>query len=218
MDIDRIIKDNSKLIYKVINKYRYYCDIDDLYQVGCIGLICAYKNYNSNLNTKFSSYAYLYILGEVSKFVRENRSIKVSKEQYSLYKKILETKNMLMQRYQKEVSYDNVADFLEIDRSIINNIVNMINYAESLDATIDSDSKEISMYEVISDNKSNIDILKLVLKDSIMSLEEDEIKLINNRYYMGMSQSEVAREFGCTQVQISRCESKILKKLRSKIG
>lgn len=218
MDIEKIIMENKGLIYKVINKYKYYCDVDDLYQVGCIGLIYAYKNYNESFNTKFSSYAYLYILGEVNKYVRENRAIKVSKQHYSLYKKILETKGILMQRLRREPSNNEIAMFLEIDEDIINNVINIVSYVDSLDQIIDMDDKEISMYEKVCDKSSNIDIDSLLLKDSIMSLEDNERQLINKRYYMGKSQSEIAREKGCTQVQVSRTESKILKKLRSKIG
>ena len=99
--MEEIIQENNGLIYQIINKYRNYFDIDDLYQVAVIGLIKAKNNYNNNLNTKFSSYAYPYVLGEVISYINNSKSVKISKEYQKIYRKVLEAKELLTQKLMK---------------------------------------------------------------------------------------------------------------------
>ena len=93
---EEVILKNSNLIYSIINKYTKYYDVDDLYQTGVIGILKAYKNYDSSKNCKFSTYAYTYILGEVLKYVNNNRNIKLSSEYLMINKKIQETRTILL--------------------------------------------------------------------------------------------------------------------------
>ena len=95
---EEIIKVNSGLIYMIMNKYFKGYDKDDLYQVGMLGLIDAYKHYNSNYDTKFSTFAYYYIVGEVNKYIRENSSLKVSKNLIEVKKKILDCRDVMTQK------------------------------------------------------------------------------------------------------------------------
>ncbi|MGN1324255.1 MAG: sigma-70 family RNA polymerase sigma factor [Bacilli bacterium] len=215
MDLTKkeVILNNSWLVYKVINKYKNYTDIEDLYQVGCIGLLTAYNNYNSNFNTKFSSYAYLYILGEVNKYIKENRSIKVSKEYYTLYKKIVIAKETLAQKLMYEPSICELALYLEIDEKLINDCLQVVSYVDSLDRIISEDDKVLNMYDLISSNDKN-PIDDIYLKEQLAKLQEEEINILNSRYFLDKTQSETAEYLGMTQVQVSRKEQKILKKLR----
>lgn len=212
-EITRIIKENSGLVYKIINKYSSYFDIDDLYQVGCIGLITAYKNYSNDFNTKFSSYAYLYILGEVSKYIREFRNIKVSKSYYQLNKRINGAKMLLSQHLMHEPSTYEIALFLEIDETIIADVINSINYVDSLDRVISSNDKTLSLYDTLGDNNNSLE--NLILEEELNKLDYTEQQLLNNRYYLDKTQSETANIMGITQVQVSRYEQKILKKLKT---
>ena len=105
------------------SKFRYYYDMDDLIQVGRIGLLNALDHYDPTQNTKFSSYAFLYIKGEILKYVRENKNIKISKELSSLVKPIERAREILRQRLQKEPTIDEVSHFLEINRSVIEEVM-----------------------------------------------------------------------------------------------
>jgi len=217
-NLQEVINNNSGLIYKVINKYHGYFDIDDLYQVGCIGLINAYNNYKNDHNTKFSSYAYLYILGEISKFVKENRTIKISKEYYKLYKNIVLAKEALTQKLMYEPSTYELSLFLEIDENIINDCISTVGYVDSLDRIISEDGKALSMYDMISFSKKDEFVDNLSLMEEISKLNNEEYNILNNRYFLNRTQSETAAIMGISQVQVSRNEQKILKKLRQNIA
>ena len=122
-DITELIIENEGLIYKIINKYRNYFEIEDLYQVAVMGIIKASKNYNSEFGSKFTSYAYPFILGEVIKYINEYRSIKVNKETAKLYSKILKAYEILSQKLMKIPSNYELSLFLEIDEKIIDEVL-----------------------------------------------------------------------------------------------
>lgn len=202
------------LVYSIINKYGYYFDRDDLYQVGMIGLINAYNNFNDSYDIKFSSYAYYYILGEVTKFVRENRSFKVSKDIIKLNSSIERCKEVMNQRLGREPTDTEISLFLEIEEDKIVEVRNLMQEVRSLDYKIDED---VSLYNLVMsfDNETRDDVLDLRLE--LNKLSEEEKRLIEARYYKDMTQSEVSKTFGISQVQVSRKEGKILEKLKSRL-
>ena len=202
------------LVYSIINKYGYYFDRDDLYQVGMIGLINAYNNFNDSYDIKFSSYAYYYILGEVTKFVRENRSFKVSKDIIKLNSSIERCKEVMNQRLGREPTDTEISLFLEIEEDKIVEVRNLMQEVRSLDYKIDED---VSLYNSVMsfDNETRDDVLDLRLE--LNKLSEEEKRLIEARYYKDMTQSEVSKTFGISQVQVSRKEGKILEKLKSRL-
>ena len=202
------------LVYSIINKYGYYFDRDDLYQVGMIGLINAYNNFNDSYDIKFSSYAYYYIWGEVTKFVRENRSFKVSKDIIKLNNSIERCKEVMNQRLGREPTDTEISLFLEIEEDKIVEVRNLMQEVRSLDYKIDED---VSLYNSVMsfDNETRDDVLDLRLE--LNKLSEEEKRLIEARYYKDMTQSEVSKTFGISQVQVSRKEGKILEKLKSRL-
>ncbi len=202
------------LVYSIINKYGYYFDRDDLYQVGMIGLINAYNNFNDSYDIKFSSYAYYYILGEITKFVRENRSFKVSKDIIKLNSSIERCKEVMSQRLEREPTDTEISLFLEIEEEKIVEVRNLMQEVRSLDYKIDED---VSLYNSVMsfDNETRDDVLDLKLE--LNKLSEEEKRLIEARYYKDMTQSEVSKTFGISQVQVSRKEGKILEKLKSRL-
>ena len=210
-NLTNIILENENLIYKIISKYSTYYDIDDLYQVGVIGMIKAYNNYNNSYNTKFTSYAYTYIMGEIIKFINDNKAFKVSKENRSLYKKINEAKTILTQRLMKEPSNYELSLFLEIDEKIINEVMDINQTIDSLDKEITEDGKKVFLYDVIGEYKDNTD--NICLYEELDKLSKEELLLLKNRYFLDKTQSEVANEMGISQVKVSRNEQKILRKL-----
>ena len=203
------------LVYSIINKYGYYFDRDDLYQVGMIGLINAFNNFDESYNIKFSSYAYYYVLGEVTKFVRENRSFKVSKEMIKLNSSIERCREVMTQRLGREPTDTEVSLFLEIEEEKVVEVRNLMQEVRSLDYQIDED---VSLYNSVMsfDSETRDDVLDL--KEELSKLSDDEKRLIEARYYKDMTQSEVSRTLGMSQVQVSRKEGKILEKLKSKVA
>ena len=153
-----IIKENKGLICSIINKYTNYYEFDDLYQASIIGIIKAYNNYNEENNVKFTTYAYKYILSEVVSFVNNSKVIKTSREYNKLYKSILEAKNILTQRLMKEPSNYELSLFLELDESLINNVMLVKDSVKSLDEAISSDGKTLTLLDSISPEENNINI------------------------------------------------------------
>ena len=113
------INEYSNLIYSITKFFPNYKNKEDLYQAGYIGLLTAYQNYDENMNTKFSSYAYLYILGEMKKQIREDKTIKISRNITKLYLQLEKAKLLLTQKLMREPSIDEISSFLEIDRNLV---------------------------------------------------------------------------------------------------
>lgn len=205
----------SDLVYAIIRKYFKGYDIEDLYQVGIIGVMKACDNYKNDKNTKFSTYAYKYIYGEIYAYINNSKIIKVSKENYPLYKKINEAKNLLSQRLMKEPSIYELASFLEIEPNIIETVVSSMNCIDSIDRVVYSDGKDVSILDTIKDEKDYYNIDYLMLNEELNKLSNEEKRLIYLRYFEDRTQSEVAGILGTTQVGVSRTEQKALKRIRS---
>ena len=205
----------ENLVYSIINKYSGF-DKDDLYQVGIMGLVQAYKNYKSNFNVKFSSYAYYYILGEVTKYIRENKSIRVSKDILKLKSLIDKTKSLMMQRLGREPTISEVSLYLEIDEEKVSDVLCSVCDVKSLDYVYDEDGNEMYASLGVYDNNMDLDFINL--RDVVDGLSDEEKELIISRYFDDMTQCEVSEKLGISQVQVSRKENKILEKLKNKIS
>lgn len=214
--LTELIKENKNLICSIINKYGYYYEFDDLYQVSIIGMMKAYQNFNIELGVKFSTYAYKYILSEVLLYINNNRTIKVSREYQKLAKRIIEARSKLTQKLMKEPSNAEIALFLEIDEAVINDVMRYQEKVKSLDEVVMQDGKKVTLLDQIAtDNNINDDYI--FLKESLSSLSSEELELINLRYFQDKTQSEIAQIWGTNQVKISRGEQKILKKLKNNL-
>lgn len=210
-----VLLENESLIYSIINKYSSYLSKEDLYQVGVIGLINAYGNFDSSKNTKFSTYAYFYIKGEVKKYIRENMGIKVSRDIVNLGSKIERVKDLLTQKYNRVPNIDELSMYLEIEKEKIIDALEMKNHIRSLDEVINDDGKDVTLNDLIwiEEGYDKLDFINL--KDGICMLSPSEKAVIKNRYFKDQTQTETANVLGITQVQVSREEQKALKKLRN---
>jgi len=212
------ILDYQRLVYSIIRKYSYNeNDFEDLYQEGMKALQKASENYNPNIGSDFSTYAYLYIKGEVLKYIRENKTIKVSKDYINLNKLINKTKEYLQQKYMREVTIQELSQFLEIPIEKINNIIISCENVKSMDYEYADDGKELNMYDSVGYIEKNYSEDILDLKDEINNLEENDRRLINLRYFEEMTQQETAKILGMSQVQVSRKETKILQRIKTKL-
>lgn len=211
---EEVIASTSGMVYMIINKYFKGYDKEDLYQVGVIGIIKAYNNYKKEHNTKFSTYAYTYIYGEIYTYINNLRGIKLARENYSLYKKINEAQNILRQKLMREPSTYELSSFLELDYKLIENIITSMQSIDSLERTITSSDKDLSLFDTVSDNKDYYNIDFFMLNEEINSLPEPWKEVIKLRYFEDKTQSEVARMLGMNQVEISRGEARVLQKIR----
>lgn len=211
MDTELLIKANIPLIKKIATKF-YNVSFEDLYQAGCIGVLKAYKNYQKNGTTKFSTYAYDYIFGEMYECVYKNQKIKVSKELLRLQRKIEVAYSSLCQKLNRHATYEEVATFLNLPLELIYEAISSNSSVVSLDDKINDDG---CWYEVIENKEENISLDdRLVLEEGINSLKEEERKIINYRYFKDYTQTETAKKLNMTQVMVSRYEQNSLKKLR----
>lgn len=211
------VLDNINLVYHIANKYAGYCtNRDDLYQAGRLGLVCADLNFDDSKGVKFSSYACKYILGEVLKFLREDKCVKLSKDVIKLNQSFLKAKDMLTQRLGREATDTEVCLFLDVDEEKVAEARSLCQFEESLDSSLDVDS-DYSYYDSIKFDDKSLDIDHIALMSVIDSLNDDEKQLIYSRYFDGFTQSEVSSELGISQVQVSRKESKILQKMRVRL-
>lgn len=200
----------------IINKYFASYPKEDLYQVGVIGVIKAYNNYKENSNAKFSTYAYTYIYGEIYNYTNSLRILKVNKENVTIYKKILEAKNILSQKLMKEPSNLELSIFLELDLDLIDYVIKSMSYTESLDDIIYKGDNNLTLCDTISDNKDYYNIENIMLNDIIDKLPYPDKNIIRMRYFEDKTQNEIASTLGINQVEVSRKEKKILKKIKDK--
>ncbi len=208
MEYDKLIKEHEKMIWKIASEF-YGIDKFDLYQAGVVGLLKALKNYKESKNVKFSTYAYDYIFGEMY-LLANNRSIKVSKDILKLYKKIEQARYVLAQTLEKIPSNYELAEFLEVDKDMVDMACMSANTIMSLDK---DDENERSIYESIRAGEEDIDT-KILIDDSFEVLSLDEKNIIKSRYFEDLTQQEVAKKLNMTQVMVSRYEKKGINKMR----
>ncbi len=215
MAIEEVVEKNQNLIYYIIKKYVKYFDKDDLFQAGVMGLLKAYKNYDEEVGVKFSTYAFSSIYGEVKKFIREDKNIKISREYMKLNQAIDKAKELLSQRLMRRPTITELSLFLEMDEEKIADVQAANEFVKSLD--YENEEEEMDLYNKVScEEKSyNADIQDL--KTELSHLPEEERELIKQRYYNDLTQSETSDKLGISQVQVSRKETKILTKLRQRL-
>lgn len=216
--LNQIIEENKNLIYSIIKKYTYYYDKEDLFQTATIGLIKAYNNYDNSKNTKFSTYAYTYILSEVLLYINNNRDIRLGKNYLKIYKKINEAKLVLTQKLMKQPSAYELSLFLELDENLINQVLALTQSFSNLEEIISKDGKNLTLLDVVSDKDKDKMIDNLILKETLNNLTEEERQILMLRYYEERTQQEVANILGTNQVYISRNEKKVLKKLKEDLS
>ena len=200
------ILDYEGMLYSIISKYPKRYDKDDLYQVAMLGLIDAHKHYDESFNTKFSTYAYYYIVGEVNKYIRESSSLKVSRNLIDLNKKVIKTKELMSQKLGREPTNLEISLYLEVDEELINNAIIACCEISQIE------NEDVNSY----DNITSSTILDL--REEIKKLPKTEKNLIMARYYDELTQSETSKILGISQVQVSRKEKKVLQKLKSNLS
>ena len=211
--LEDAVIENEGLVYSIINKFDYLNDRDDLYQVGMMGLINAFKNYDKSKNTKFSSYAYFYILGEVKKYIREKSGIKIDRKMEHLSLMIEKATIVLTQKLMRYPTDSDLALFLEIPLEDVKNVKE----AKILIDSLDEEKDDLSLYDSLGYDESMYNPDVLDLKEEIDNLPEFERRLITERFYYDKTQKEVSNSLGVNQVKVSRTERVVLQKLKERL-
>ncbi len=213
-----IINENIGLIWSVVKKFQgRNIDNDDLFQLGSMGLVKAVKNFNFNFNVKFSTYAVPMILGEIKRFIRDDGIIKVSRGLKETAFKAMKAREILIMNGNKEPTIDEIAEYINIDKETIILSMNASQEVDSIDRNLSNDKgKEINVIDTIvsEDDKSEKIVNNILLKQTLKKLGDKEKMIITMRYIEELTQSQVAKKIGVSQVQVSRLEKKILLKMR----
>lgn len=216
-DLTNLIMENQNLIYSIIHYFEGYGNKEDLFQVGAMGLIKAYKKYDPSMGTKFTTYAYPYILGEMKKLITEDKEIKINRDLSRLSTKIEKASILLTQQLMREPYIYELADFLELPEKTILEAMQSRGKVQSIDEPINQEGKKITLHDTIGQIEHlSLDTL-IALKSELENLTPFERELIERRYINNLTQSETANILGMSQVQVSRKEQKVLTKLRNRL-
>ena len=212
------IKGNLRLVLSVIQRFSGSSEnIDDLFQIGCIGLIKAIDNFDLSQNVKFSTYAVPMILGEVRRYLRDNNSIRVSRSLRDTAYKAIYAKEGYMKKHMKEPTVQEIAEEIGISKEDIVYALDAIQAPVSLYEPVYSDGGDtLYVMDQVSDKKSREEnwIEELSLEAAMERLNERERYIIRLRFFEGKTQMEVAREIRISQAQVSRLEKNALKTMR----
>lgn len=222
-ELERMIKDNNGLIWSIVKRFngRGY-DLEDLYQIGCIGFIKSIKRFDTNYDVKLSTYAVPYMIGEIKRYIRDDGPIKVSRSIKELGMKIREVQKESINKKGKELTIEELEKELKISKEDIALALEANNTVESIDGKFYIDNKDgnsINLIERISSDKNEEESItnKLAIKQLIEGLEDRDKEIIFLRFYKDKTQSQVAKILGITQVQVSRLERKILNNMKMKL-
>lgn len=215
-----LVMGNLKLVLSIIQRFRYKnVDFDDIFQVGCIGLIKALNNFDTSLNVQFSTYGVVMILGEIKRFIRDDQPLKVSRSVKDLAYRAISVKEKLTDSDGNEPTLQEIAG--ELDCSCF-----------QLSRALEAMSPSISLYEpVYNDETSDIYLLdqissenfedafhsKIIMQDVLHNLKQREKHIMNLRFIKGKTQTEVAREVGISQAQVSRIEKNVIGYIKSQL-
>ncbi len=208
---------NLPLIKSIVRRYRNkLIEYDDLIQLGTLGLIKAINNFDTSYGVRFSTYAVPMIAGEIKRFIRDDGAIKVSRSIKSQSQKINVFIEEYHQQHNRNPKITDIAKEFGMSEQDVVFTLDSSRYPISLYA--ESDDDNLSLVDRLS-TKSSIDdeIDKMIIKDMIKNLEDRDRKIIYLRYYRDKTQSEIARELGVSQVQISRLEAKIIEKMKKEL-
>lgn len=211
---NKVVEEYSHLIYKLAHFFPNYPNKEDLYQVGYKGLIQAYQHFNHELGVKFSTYAYQYIFGEMSKLVREDYGVKVSRNLRKMKSQIEKVRMFLSQELMREPSDQEIFEYLGINAFEFKEALDSSIGIQSLDQPLVEDGKEFTLYDTVASSELDMET-RLAFKEELEKLTPVERSIIEERYVKDLSQQQVALIHGMTQVQVSREEKKIKQKIKS---
>lgn len=219
---EELVNGNLKLVLSILKRYNNRTDnMDDLFQVGCIGLIKAIENFDLSHEVKFSTYAVPMILGEVKRYLRDNNSVRIARSIKDMAFKILKYKEYYTNKYGKEPSMEQMTKDLNLSEYEVFNALNALKDTISMFEPIYNDGGDVIYLEdqLESNDGSIYDTeTKLALREGLKKIRDKEKYILTQRYMVGKTQMELASEIGISQAQISRLEKSGLENLRKMIS
>lgn len=216
---EEYIKGNLRLVLSVIKRFSNSNEnADDLFQIGCIGLIKAIDNFDTTLDVKFSTYAVPMIIGEIRRYLRDNNSIRVSRSLRDIAYKAIYAKERIVKEELKEPTIEEISKEIGIEKEMIVYALDAIQNPVSLFEPVYTEGGDaLYVMDQISDKKNKEEhwVEELSLREAMDRLGEREKHIIDLRFYEGKTQMEVAREIGISQAQVSRLEKNALKTMRT---
>lgn len=215
---EEFIRGNLRLVLSVIQRFNNRGEhVDDLFQVGCIGLIKAIDNFDLSQNVKFSTYAVPMIIGEIRRYLRDNNSIRVSRSLKDIAYKALQAKEKLTNKLSREPSVSEIAEEMNVPREDVLLALDAIQEPISLFESVYHDCGDaIFVMDQVSDEKNNDEnwLENISIKEAISRLTDRERMIVDLRFFRGRTQMEVAEEIGISQAQVSRLEKAALRHMR----
>ena len=215
---EELIAGNLRLVLSVIKRFANRGEnADDLFQVGCIGLIKAIDNFNTDLDVRFSTYGVPMIVGEIRRYLRDNSTMRVSRAMRDTAYKVLQAKEAYMAEHQREPTVDEIARMLELKREEVVFALDAIVDPVSLYEPVYSDSGDtICVMDQVRDSKNTDEnwLEQIALREAIAKLSDREKRILSLRFFQGKTQMEVSTEVGISQAQVSRLEKNALRQIK----
>lgn len=214
------VKQNTPLVYAIVKRFhKSRQSNDDLFQIGCVGLMKALNHFDVSYGVKFSTYAVPIIMGEIKRYFRDDGSMRISRSIKEGYLLMLKSKEKLSQTLHHEPTYQEIADDLQIDVGDVIVAFEANQFVYSLDETIyENDGSPIMLEDKVKNQKEKDVVMSISLKEEIRRLEPRDQLLLHYRYDLSMKQEDIAVKLQVSQVQVSRLEKKILKKLKERLA
>ena len=218
---ETFIKGNLRLVLSVIGRFNNRGEnVDDLFQVGCIGLIKAIDNFNTELDVQFSTYAVPMIIGEIRRYLRDNNSVRVSRSLRDIAYKALCVREKIIKETNREPSIEEIAKKIEVSKEEVSMALDAIQEPISLFEPVYHDGADaVFVMDQVADKK-NVDeawIERISLREAMTKLSDREKLIITLRFFRGKTQTEVAQEVGISQAQVSRLEKSAVQNMRKSL-
>ncbi len=215
---EELVMGNLRLVLSVIGRFQARREsVDDLFQVGCVGLLKAIDNFNTELNVRFSTYAVPMIIGEVRRYLRDNNSVRVSRGMRDLAYKALQVREEISKKEARDATVPEIAARLgESEKSVSRALEAIIEPMSLYDSVYNDGEDSVYVIDQIKDDESTDDtwVENISLKEALKKLTPRELGIITRRFYKGRTQMEIAAEIGISQAQVSRLEKGAIGKLR----
>lgn len=223
-ELEKLINHNNGLIWSIVRRFngRGY-ELDDLYQIGCIGFIKSIKRFDTNFEVKLSTYAVPYMIGEIKRFIRDDGPIKVSRSIKELGIKIKELQKSYLIKKGREIKIEEIQEELKVTKEDISLALEVSKGVESIESATyinNKDGNQINLIDKISTDKNEEEIItnKIAIKELINGLKQNEQQVIMLRFFKDKTQAQVAKILGVSQVQVSRIERRVLEQMKMKLS
>ena len=212
-----LVTKNAGLVKSIVRKFlNRDAEYEDLFQIGYMGLVKAIHNYDESFNVRFSTYAVPLVMGEIKRFLRDDGIIKVSRSIKEVRQQVAKTTAELKEKLQREPTVNEIAQVLDMDvQELVVAMESALPCLSIYEPIYEDEDSAMLLLDRLSDARQNNIENRIALKEMLSQLEARDRQIIIMRYFMDKTQSETAKKLGVSQVQVSRLEAKILKKMRT---